>query len=61
MATATDPDHLSEAIVSFSLDGKFPDDIASFAPVSQTDLSSTIAALDKAKTQLEVKKPESTG
>ncbi|KAG9250246.1 uncharacterized protein F5Z01DRAFT_378227 [Emericellopsis atlantica] len=53
MATTSEPNHLSEAIVAFSLEGKFPDDIASFLPVSQTNLGPTIEALDKAKAQLE--------
>lgn len=48
---------LSEAIVAFTRDGTFPDDV-SLPPVSQIDLQPTIDALDEAKTELEVGQPQ---
>lgn len=57
MATATEPQQLSNAIISFTLDGSFPEDAAALLAVSETDLGPTIAALDKAKVDIEVQKP----
>lgn len=45
---------LSDAIVSFALEGQFPEDVSSLSPVSQIDLGPTIEALGKAKAELEV-------
>ncbi|KAK2608730.1 ribosome biogenesis protein ytm1 [Conoideocrella luteorostrata] len=53
MATATEPQHLNDAIVAFSLEGRFPDDISSLPPVSDLDLQPTIESLAKAKRDLE--------
>ncbi|PON26844.1 hypothetical protein TGAM01_v204345 [Trichoderma gamsii] len=53
MATATEPQQLSSAVVSFTLDGNFPEDAAALQAVSGTDLGPTIAALDKAKVDIE--------
>ncbi|POR31039.1 Is centromere binding protein at prophase [Tolypocladium paradoxum] len=53
MATATDSGQLRDAIVAFSIDGAFPEDITELPPVSGTDLQPTIDALAKTKTELE--------
>ncbi|GFP55560.1 centromere/kinetochore protein zw10 homolog [Trichoderma asperellum] len=53
MATATEPQQLSSAIISFTLDGNFPEGAAALLAVSETDLGPTIAALDKAKVDIE--------
>ncbi|KAF7558063.1 hypothetical protein G7046_g5889 [Stylonectria norvegica] len=58
MAATTDPstanpEQLSDAIVFFSLDGRFPDDVSHLPPVSQTNLEPAIQALGKAKQGLE--------
>lgn len=60
MATATEPQQLSSAIISFALDGNFPEDAAALLAVSETDLGPTIAALDKAKVDIEVLRLPST-
>lgn len=57
MATTTDAKKLSDALLSFALEGKFPEDITSLPPVSGTDLEPAIQALDKAKQDLEVGQP----
>lgn len=56
MATATEPQQLSSAIISFTLDGNFPEGASALLAVSETDLGPTIAALDKAKVDIEVLK-----
>ncbi|KAM0252783.1 hypothetical protein ACHAQJ_007571 [Trichoderma viride] len=53
MAAATEPQQLSNAILSFALDGNFPEDVAALPSVSETDLGPTITALDKAKVDIE--------
>ncbi|PTB42349.1 uncharacterized protein TrAFT101_008559 [Trichoderma asperellum] len=53
MATATEPQQLSSAIISFTLDGNFPEGASALLAVSETDLGPTIAALDKAKVDIE--------
>ncbi|KAH0532939.1 hypothetical protein TsFJ059_001568 [Trichoderma semiorbis] len=53
MATTTEPQQLSNAILSFALEGSFPDDIAALPSVSETDLDPTIRALDEAKLAIE--------
>ncbi|KAL7922486.1 hypothetical protein ACQKWADRAFT_292559 [Trichoderma austrokoningii] len=53
MATATEPQQLSSAVISFTLDGNFPEDAAALLAVSGTDLGPTIAALDNAKVDIE--------
>ncbi|KAJ4141920.1 ribosome biogenesis protein ytm1 [Fusarium falciforme] len=55
MAAETEPpsQQLSDALVSFSLDGRFPDDVSVLPPVSETDLQPAIEALAKAKQELE--------
>ncbi|KAH7151986.1 hypothetical protein B0J13DRAFT_497658 [Dactylonectria estremocensis] len=54
MATATEPaQQLSNALVAFALQGRFPDDISHLPPVSETDLQPAIQALDRAKKDLE--------
>lgn len=52
MTTATGPQQLSDAIVDFSLQGKFPEDVSSLPPVSETDIQPTIEALAVAKANL---------
>ncbi|KAL6805649.1 hypothetical protein J3E68DRAFT_433595 [Trichoderma sp. SZMC 28012] len=53
MATTTEPQQLSNAILSFALEGSFPDDIAALPSVSETDLDPTIRALGEAKVAIE--------
>ncbi|EEU44890.1 uncharacterized protein NECHADRAFT_96404 [Fusarium vanettenii 77-13-4] len=55
MASETDSSsqQLSDALVSFSLDGRFPDDVSVLPPVSETNLQPAIEALAKAKKELE--------
>lgn len=55
MTTATGPQQLSDAIVDFSLQGKFPEDVSSLPPVSETDIQPTIEALAVAKANLKVR------
>lgn len=54
MAATAAPQQLSNALLEFSLDGRFPDDIASFSPVSETGLEPAIEALSKNQTELKV-------
>ncbi|KAM0343060.1 hypothetical protein ACHAPU_008961 [Fusarium lateritium] len=55
MATTTEqaPQQLSDAIVAFSLEGRFPEDVSILPPVSETDLQPAIQALANAKKELE--------
>ncbi|KAL6700819.1 hypothetical protein J3F84DRAFT_344322 [Trichoderma pleuroticola] len=53
MATTTEPQQLSIAILSFALEGSFPDDITALPSISETDLDPTIRALGKAKVDIE--------
>ncbi|KPM38831.1 hypothetical protein AK830_g7721 [Neonectria ditissima] len=54
MATPAKPSQqLSDALVAFSLEGRFPDDISLLPPVSEIDLQPAIKALEKAKQDLE--------
>ncbi|KAG6231237.1 hypothetical protein E4U34_005824 [Claviceps purpurea] len=53
MATAAAPRQLSDAIVNFSLEGHFPEQISSLPLVSEIDLQPTIEALEEAKRNLE--------
>ncbi|PFH57563.1 hypothetical protein XA68_14869 [Ophiocordyceps unilateralis] len=53
MAPASDSQRLSDAVVSFCLQGCFPDDISDLRPVSDTDVQPTIEALASSKDQLE--------
>jgi centromere/kinetochore protein ZW10 len=57
MAAATEPQQLSNAILSFALDGHFPEEVTALSSVSETDLNPTITALDKAKADIEVLEP----
>lgn len=57
MDTATEPQQLSSAVTSFTLDGNFPEDAAALLAVSGTDLGPTLAALDNAKVDVEVPNP----
>lgn len=57
MAAAVEPQQLSDAIVAFSLEGRFPEDASSLPLVSQIDLHPTIQALAKTKADLEVRVP----
>ncbi|KAI5461622.1 hypothetical protein BGZ63DRAFT_424497 [Mariannaea sp. PMI_226] len=54
MAAVTVPSsqQLSDAVVAFSTDNRFPDDIAVFPPVSEVDLQPAIDALHKKKQEL---------
>lgn len=54
MATMTESQQLSEAMVAFAVDGRFPDDVSALPPVSAIELGPAIEALDRAKTELEV-------
>ena len=56
MAATTEqaPRQLSDALVAFSLEGRFPDDVSVLPPVSETDLQPAIQALAQAKKELEV-------
>lgn len=56
MATAIDSHRLSDALVSFSLHGHFPDYIAELPSVSETDLEPAIGALATTKNELEVRR-----
>ncbi|WZH46003.1 Centromere kinetochore zw10 like [Fusarium acuminatum] len=47
------PQQLSDAIVAFSLEGRFPEDVSALPPVSETDLQPAIQALANAKKELE--------
>ncbi|EWG42813.1 hypothetical protein FVEG_04537 [Fusarium verticillioides 7600] len=55
MAATTEqaPQQLSDALVAFSLEGRFPDDISVLPPVSETDMQPAIQALAKTKRDLE--------
>ncbi|KAM0561625.1 hypothetical protein ACHAPJ_002793 [Fusarium lateritium] len=55
MAATTEqaPRQLSDALVAFSLEGRFPDDVSVLPPVSETDLQPAIQALAQAKKELE--------
>jgi centromere/kinetochore protein ZW10 len=55
MAITPDAKKISDALLSFALEGHFPNDISSLPPVSGTDLEPAIQALDKAKRDLEVR------
>ena len=57
MATITEhpPKQLSDALVAFTLEGRFPDDISGLPSVSDTNLQPSIEALTQAKRNLEVK------
>ncbi|KAH7191932.1 uncharacterized protein B0J16DRAFT_51459 [Fusarium flagelliforme] len=52
-ATTEAPQKLSDALVAFSLEGRFPEDISVLPPVSETDLQPAIQALAEAKKGLE--------
>ncbi|TWU73379.1 hypothetical protein ED733_001995 [Metarhizium rileyi] len=53
MAAVAEQRQLGDAIVAFSLNGAFPEDLSSLLPVSEIDLQLTILALAQAKTDLE--------
>ncbi|KAH7318194.1 hypothetical protein B0I35DRAFT_478725 [Stachybotrys elegans] len=53
MAAVSDSQRLSEALVGFSLENRFPDDVASLPPVSAVDLLPAIEALARTKADLE--------
>ncbi|KAF4974492.1 hypothetical protein FZEAL_8608 [Fusarium zealandicum] len=55
MTTVTEPpsQKLSDALVAFSLEGRFPDDVSVLPPVSDTDLQPAIQALTRAKQEVE--------
>ncbi|KAG6070796.1 hypothetical protein E4U16_006608 [Claviceps sp. LM84 group G4] len=53
MATAAAPQQLSDAIINFTLEGQFPEQISSLPLVSEIDLQPTIEALEEAKRNLE--------
>ncbi|KFA62891.1 hypothetical protein S40285_02254 [Stachybotrys chlorohalonatus IBT 40285] len=52
MAATADPRHLSDALLGFALDGRFPEDVASIPPVSETDLQPALDALSKSHADL---------
>lgn len=54
MAATAESQQLSNAILSFALEGSFPEDAAALHSVSETDLNPTIEALGKAKLDIEV-------
>lgn len=55
MATTIESRQLSDAVLSFSIDGRFPDEISALPPVSETDLGPSIESLEAAKIKLEVR------
>lgn len=55
MATAAQAQRLSDAVVAFSTQGRFPEDITELPAVSDTSLQPSIEALAKAKRELEVR------
>jgi hypothetical protein len=55
MATATEPQRISDAVQIFALEGRFPDDIASLPPISDIDLEPAIQQLGKIRSELEVR------
>lgn len=55
MAAVVDSRRLSDALVSFSLEHQFPDDVDQLPPVSEIDLEPAIAALAATKNDLEVR------
>ena len=54
MAISADAKKISDALLSFTLEGQFPNDVSSLPSVSGTDLEPAIKALEEAKQQLEV-------
>lgn len=54
MAVTEEAKKLSDALLSFTLEGHFPEDIGSLPPVSGTDLEPAIQSLEEAKRELEV-------
>ncbi len=57
MAATMGAQKMSDAIMAFALDGRFPEDASELPPVSGTDLQPTIESLDKAKADLQVRCP----
>lgn len=55
MAAVTESQQLGEAIIAFSLDGRFPDDATSLPAVSETDLQPALESLANTKVKLEVR------
>lgn len=53
MATMTQAQQLSDAVIAFALEGTFPEDVSSLPPVSDTDLEPAIQALSQTKSELE--------
>lgn len=53
MAATAESQQLSNAILSFALEGSFPEDATALQSVSETDLNPTIEALGKAKLDIE--------
>ncbi|KAK1253341.1 hypothetical protein MKX07_001418 [Trichoderma sp. CBMAI-0711] len=53
MAAIAESQQLSNAILSFALEGSFPEDATALQSVSETDLNPTIEALGKAKSDIE--------
>jgi protein transport protein DSL1/ZW10 len=54
MTAVPDPQRLSDALLGFSLENRFPEDIASLPPVTGADLLPAIDALSRSKADLEV-------
>ncbi|TFB03980.1 hypothetical protein CCMA1212_004051 [Trichoderma ghanense] len=53
MAATAESQQLSNAVLSFALEGRFPEDATALQSVSETDLNPTIEALSKAKVDIE--------
>ncbi|KAL6879107.1 hypothetical protein J3F83DRAFT_725084 [Trichoderma novae-zelandiae] len=53
MAATAESQQLSNAILSFALEGSFPEDVIALSSVSETDLNPTIEALGKARVDIE--------
>ncbi|CAM1507928.1 Fc.00g047760.m01.CDS01 [Cosmosporella sp. VM-42] len=51
--TETESQQLSDALVEFTLEGRFPDDVSHLPPVSESDLKPSLQALGKAREGLE--------
>ena len=54
MANAEPSQHLSDALVGFALEGRFPEDVAGLPPVPDIDLGPAIQALGEARLKLQV-------
>lgn len=61
MTVSQESQHLSDAVIAFSLDGRFPEEIANLPPVTGTDLQPAIDNLEQTRQDLEVVANKATG